>query len=238
MSGVFVTGTGTGVGKTVVACALARGLRARDLDVGVMKPAETGVTAAGPEDARALREAAGVDDDLELVCPQTFALPAAPSVAAAHEGRRVDLAAIDAAYETLRARHRFVVVEGAGGLLVPVTGERCMADLAARLKLPVLVVARGALGTIHDTLATLEALHRRDLVLAGVVISHGNGPLSEADALNLRALTDALIDDLVGVIPPLEPGETPREDALRIDAILARAGFAGGSHGTGPGARR
>ncbi len=222
--GVFVTGTGTGVGKTVVATALARALRARGIDVGVMKPAETGVTAAGPEDARALREAAGTDDALELICPQTFALPAAPSVAAAHEGRRVDLAAIDAAFETLAARHPFLVVEGAGGLLVPLRHDTTMADLAARLSLPLLVVARGALGTIHDTLATLEAARTRGLALAGVVISHVDGPLSEADALNLRALTDTVIDDLVGVIPPLEPGEHPAADALRTDAILARAG--------------
>ena len=77
--GLFITGTDTGVGKTVVACAIARGLVGRGLDVGVLKPAETGVGTEGPLDARALREAAGTDEPLERVCPQQFALPAAPT---------------------------------------------------------------------------------------------------------------------------------------------------------------
>jgi len=220
--GVFVTGTDTGVGKTVVACALASGLRDRGLDVGVMKPAETGVPDDGPLDARALRAAAGVGDPLDLVCPQTFALPAAPTVAARHEGRAVDLAAIDAAFAALRERHDWLVVEGAGGLRVPAADGLDMAGLAARLELPVLLVARAALGTINHTLLTLEAIRASGLRLAGVVINHVDGPLSEADALNLRALTDAVIHDLVGVIPPLEGQELPPADALRLDAILER----------------
>jgi dethiobiotin synthetase len=220
--GVFVTGTDTGVGKTLVACALARALRARGLDVGVMKPAETGVGPAGPLDARALRAAAGVADELALVCPVQLALPAAPSVAAAHEGRPMELAAISRAFATLAARHDAMVVEGAGGLLVPLAEGVTMADLAARLGLPVLVVARAALGTINHTQLTLEALRHRGLPLAGVVVSHAAGPLSEADALNLRALTDALGDRLLGVIPPLAPGEEPRADALAVDRLLRR----------------
>ncbi|MDH3521923.1 MAG: AAA family ATPase, partial [Myxococcales bacterium] len=91
--GCFVTGTDTGVGKTVFACALLRALRARGLDAGGMKPVETGVGASGPQDALALRAAADDADPLDDVCPQRFALPAAPTVAAAAEGRRVDLEA-------------------------------------------------------------------------------------------------------------------------------------------------
>ena len=103
--GLFVTGTDTGVGKTVVSCTLARGLRAAGFDIGVMKPVETGVTAAGPEDAIALREAAGVDDDLSLICPLQYAMPAAPEASARAEGRRLSLAPIEDAFATLRARH-------------------------------------------------------------------------------------------------------------------------------------
>jgi dethiobiotin synthetase len=98
--GCFVTGTDTGVGKTRVACALVRGLRRRGIDAGAMKPIETGVAAAGPLDALALREAAGGEDPLDDVCPQRFALPAAPTAAARHEGRAVDVAALD---DALRA---------------------------------------------------------------------------------------------------------------------------------------
>jgi dethiobiotin synthetase len=213
-AGFFVTGTDTGVGKTVVACALARALRAAGRDVGVLKPAETGVGPDGPLDARALREAAGVDDPLDAVCPVQLALPAAPSVAAAAEGRTVDTGAIRKAYDALRARHETLVVEGAGGLLVPLAEGFTMADLARELALPVLVVARASLGTINHTLLTVEALARRGLPLAGVVVSHAGGPLSDADAKNLVALRDALGDRLVAEIPPLAPDAAPAPDRL------------------------
>jgi len=219
--GFFVTSTDTGVGKTVVACALVRALRARGLDVGVMKPCETGVDGRGPLDAQALRRAAEVGDSLDLVCPQPLALPAAPPVAAAAEGGAVDLAAIREAWVVLRERHPWLVVEGAGGLRVPLTRERDMADLAGELGLPVLVVARASLGTLNHTLLTLEALGRRGLKLAGVVVSHADGPLPEAAAQNLQALRDALGPDLRGEILPLEPGELPPLTALDLETLLA-----------------
>ncbi len=218
--GFFVTGTDTGVGKTVVACALVRGLRARGLDVGAMKPIETGVESAGPLDALALREAAGGGDSLDDVCPQRFALPAAPTVAAAAERRRVDRDAIRAAFERLRARHDWLVVEGAGGLLVPAAEDFSMADLAREVGLPVLVVGRAALGTINHTLLTLEAVEERGLPLAGVVISHAGGRLSDADAANLEALRGALGGRLVGEIGPLAAGELPKQDALDLGALM------------------
>lgn len=211
---VFVTGTDTGVGKTIVTCAIARALRAAGRDVGVMKPCETGVDAAGPLDAMALREAAGVDDPLELICPQQFALPAAPSVAAAAEDREVDLDAIDAAARELDARHEMLLVEGAGGLRVPIveTRERRggeseggfnMADLAIRLGASdLIVVARAALGTINHTLLTLDAARRGGFGRLGVVISHGTEAISNADAQNLDALRRALGDSLLAEVPP------------------------------------
>jgi dethiobiotin synthetase len=218
--GVFVTGTDTGVGKTVVACALVRALRARELDVGVMKPVETGVGLAGPADALALRDAAGVDDPLELVCPVRLVLAAAPSVAAAAEGRGVDLEAIRDAWSKLAGRHAFMVVEGAGGLLAPAARGVQMADLARRLRLPLLVVARAALGTINHTLLTLEAAEKRKLDVAGVVVSHTSGPLSDADAANLGALRDALGTRLVGELPPLGPGGEAPAGAIDVDGLL------------------
>ena len=222
--GWFVTGTDTGVGKTTVSCALLRALREQGIDAAGMKPIETGVGAAGPLDAQALRLAAGALDPLDDVCPQRFALPAAPTVAAAAEARSVDLEAVHAAYARLAARHSCVVVEGAGGLLVPAAKGVTMADLAERLALPLLVVARAALGTINHTLLTLEGAYARGLQLAGVVVSHCDGPLSGADAANLAELRDALGGLLVGELPPLAPGATPQPGAIDLAALLARSG--------------
>jgi dethiobiotin synthetase len=212
------------VGKTLVACTLVRALRRRGLDVGVMKPIETGVDAAGPPDALALREAAGCADPLERICPQRFALPAAPTVAAAAEQRGVDLDAVRKAFAELRAAHAWLVVEGAGGLLVPAGDGARMSDLARSFDLPLLVVARAALGTINHTRLTLEAAAARSLALAGVVISHADGPLSAADAANLDALRHELGPRLVGEIPPLAPGQRPAEESLDLDALFKKRG--------------
>jgi dethiobiotin synthetase len=219
--GVFVTGTDTGVGKTVVACALVRALRVRGIDVGAMKPIETGVGPGGPADAIALRAAAGGRDPLADVCPQSFALAAAPEVAARAHGRAVDFAAIDAAWARLRARREFLVVEGAGGLLVPIAAQFSMADLAARLALPLVVVARAALGTINHTRLTLAAARARDLRVAGVVISHAGGALPDADLANLELLRGELGALRIGEIPPLAAGALPDPGALDLDALLA-----------------
>ncbi len=222
---LFVTGTDTGVGKTVVSTTVVRGLRARGVDVGAMKPAETGVESAGPLDAQALRTAAGETDPLDLVCPFQFAMPAAPNVAAAAEGRSVALEPIRSAFAELEARHECVVVEGAGGLLVPVTDEADMADLALDLGLPVLVVARASLGTINHTLLTLAELDRRGLECVGVVVSHSDGPLSNADTANLGDLRRQLGARLIGEIPPLAPDEQPSASSIdldHVDAVLTR----------------
>jgi len=221
-SGCFVTGTDTGVGKTVVSQALIRGLRGGGVDVGAMKPIETGVGAAGPLDAIALAEAAGQPDPLEDVCPLRFALPAAPTVAAAAEGRDIDLGSIDRAFERLARRHEFVVVEGAGGLLAPAGEATSMADLAGRLRLPVLIVARAALGTINHTLLTVEAALHRGLEVVGVVVSHADGALSEADRANLGALRGELGPRLIGELPPLRGAAEPGWRSIDLMAVLRR----------------
>ncbi|MCP4038023.1 MAG: dethiobiotin synthase [bacterium] len=218
--GLFVTGTDTGAGKTVAACALVRGLRGRGLDVGVMKPIETGVGSAGPLDAQALREAAGVKDTLAEICPLQFALPAAPNVAAKNEGREVDLELVSRSFATLSARHDLMVVEGAGGLRVPTAIGCDMGDLAQQLELPLVVVARMGLGTINHTLLTLGEIDRRGLALAGVILSEGNSRLSPSDRANLEHLRDELGAALVGEIEHLAPGELPPRDAVAIDALL------------------
>jgi len=220
--GIFVTGTDTGVGKTVVSRALIAAFRKAGLKLGAMKPIETGVGDAGPLDAIALREAAAATDPLETICPQQFTLPAAPNVAARAEAREVDLAAIEAAYERVKAGRDLVVVEGAGGLLVPIREGWTMAELAQRLGLPLLIVARASLGTINHTALTLESAASKGLSVLGVVISHAGGPISPADACNLLALKEMLGDRLIGEILPLGIGEAPAPDAIDIDALTRR----------------
>jgi dethiobiotin synthetase len=220
--GFFVTGTDTGVGKTVAACALVRAFRDCGVDMGAMKAIETGVGAEGPLDAIALRAAAGSADPLEDVCPLTFSLPAAPNVAAAHEGRKVDLELVQRAFERLSASHAAVIVEGAGGLLVPLGDGATMADLAASLRLPLLLVARASLGTINHTLLSLEALRARGLDLAGVVISHATGVLSDADDANLGHLRRELGELLLGEIPPLAKAEEAPPGLFRLEPLLER----------------
>ncbi len=228
--GVFVTGTDTGVGKTVVACQLVRQLRARGIETAVIKPIETGVGVDGPADAIALREAAGDRDPIEDVCPQQFELPVAPSVAAASAGRRVDRSAIRSAYERVCGGSDFVVAEGAGGLLVPIDEQFDMLDLALELSLPALLVARAALGTINHTRLSLEVAEQRGLDVVGVVISHADGVLSAADAANLGALRSLLGDRLLGEIPPRghtgakqpEAGGSSPGSPIDLDALLRR----------------
>lgn len=205
MPALFITGTDTGVGKTVFAGALAGALRQRGLDAGVMKPAQTGAsrTPSGwlAPDARFLALAAGSTDPPELICPQCFAAPLAPWVAADLEGKVVDLDCIGAAYAELRRRHDWLIVEGAGGLAVPLASDYLMCDLARDLDLPVLVVARGALGTLNHTLLTVSFAQAAGLEVLGVVINvTGDCSLQTAQA-NGESLRRLLPVPVLGVFP-------------------------------------
>jgi dethiobiotin synthetase len=196
LRGLFITATDTGVGKTEVACALLRGHRARGLDLGAMKPAQSGHAPGEPSDADRLREAAGDRDPVELVCPYTFAAPLAPAVAARLEARTVSLERILDAARALAARHAALLVEGAGGLLTPLTERESYADLAVALGLPVLVVARAGLGTVNHTALTCEALRSRGLAVHGVVLNRTSpaGDASEPyNAAEIERLTGARV---------------------------------------------
>jgi dethiobiotin synthetase len=169
--GLFVTATDTGVGKTEVACALLRAARAAGLDAVGMKPAQSGATPGEPTDAERLLEASDGVEPLEAICPYALRAPLAPAVAARLEGKEISLPRLLEAARALAARHAALIVEGAGGLLVPLTERETYADLAAALGLPVLVVARAGLGTVNHTALTVEALRRRGLAIAGIVLN-------------------------------------------------------------------
>ncbi len=203
--GVFITGTDTGVGKTYLAAGIAKHLRARGIDVGVMKPAETGCSRRNgtlvPSDAVILMKAAGVNDRLDDVNPFRFRNPLAPSVAAAAEGSSIDPDRIRSAFDRLCRKHRFMIVEGAGGIMVPLTGRYTYLDLALNLRLPVVVVARPGLGTINHTLLTIEALKMREIAIVGVVINYTGGEKTgAAEKTNPGVLQELAGVDVLGVI--------------------------------------
>lgn len=190
MPGFFITGTDTGVGKTFVARGIAAALRARGRRIGVMKPVETGCGAGitrRPADALALRAAAGSPLSLDRICPYQLDAPLAPYVAARQENMRIDPAAIVAAFRVIEGGHDLTVVEGAGGLLVPIAERYSMADLAGDLELPLLVVVDSKLGAINHTLLTLEAAAARGLAVSGYVLNHA-AAADEAAASNASVL--------------------------------------------------
>jgi len=148
----------------------------RGVNVGVMKPAETGCAMrAGrliPRDALRLIKAAKVRDSLSLVNPYRFKKPLAPAVAAAYEGVTIKADMIYGAFQKLSSRHDFMIVEGAGGIMVPLQGKLMYLDLVNKLKLPVLIVARPGLGTINHTLLTVDVLRKNRTPIAGIVINY------------------------------------------------------------------
>ncbi|MDP2381420.1 MAG: dethiobiotin synthase [Nitrospirota bacterium] len=171
--GVFITGTDTGVGKTLVTAALVSHLRQRGIDIGVMKPVETGVarsTRARSDGAR-LRRAAECHDPMTEVSPYVFRLPMAPLSAARAEQQTIRLATILRAFHALCQKHDFVAVEGAGGIHVPITNSIDGLDLIQRMGLPVIVVGRSGLGGINHALLTLHALRQRKINVIALVLN-------------------------------------------------------------------
>jgi len=209
--GVFVTGTGTGVGKTVVSGLLGAFLRARGMRVATQKWVETGI-AGGPSDIDVHRRLMGlpgpVPETLRAdLSPYRFSLPASPHLAAARAGRRVEPAVIEAAYRRLAESHDAVLVEGAGGFLVPLSEVLLTGDLVARIGLPVLVVVPNRLGCVNDALLTVEAVRRRDVPLLGLVFNRlpaeGDGTPAEVISDNPRIVAEITRAPLLGELPLL-----------------------------------
>ncbi|HUU10820.1 MAG TPA: dethiobiotin synthase [Phycisphaerae bacterium] len=173
--GLFITGTDTGVGKTIVTAGIAAMLRADGVNVGVMKPVATGCVRRREglvsPDAEFLAKAADAPEPLDEITPIRLAEPLAPTVAAARAGIELDLVPMWQAWRRLQRAHDVMLVEGIGGALCPVTPKRCVADLAQQFNLPVLIVARPGLGTINHTAMTVEVLRARGLAIAGIVVN-------------------------------------------------------------------
>ena len=219
MGGLLITATDTEVGKTVITGALAAGLRAKGLDVGVMKPLASGgcVNWRGietSEDAAFLMEAAGIDaTEAELVNPICFKPALTPAVAARESGVAVDLDAVRRSYRSLREKHRHLLVEGVGGMISPLKDDYLLADLAQELALPLVIVARPNLGTINHTVLTVEYARQRGLKVAGIILN----PWPENPGI-LEKSNLEYIERLTGV--PIW-GRFPRFDSSGELAMLA-----------------
>jgi dethiobiotin synthetase len=206
-SGLFITGTGTGVGKTHVAALIARALREAGRRVGVYKPVASGCHQRDGEcvssDAIALWEAAGQPGALDRVCPQRFAAPLAPHLAARAEGHRVDGAQLREGIRYWRDLSEIVLVEGAGGLMSPISDDDYNADLAAEFGYPLVVVSANELGTINATLQTLIAAstYCDGLDVAGIVLnSPRNLPVDPSIDSNADELARRCVAPLLAVV--------------------------------------
>lgn len=217
----FVTGTDTGVGKTLVSVALLRAFAGRGLRVAGFKPVAAGCDADGlNDDAKALLAASNIAPSYAEVNPYCLAQAVAPHLAAAASGLRIELPRVLQAYRALAARADEVIVEGAGGFRVPLNDTHDSADLARDLNLGVILVVGMRLGCLNHALLTCEAISARGLTLSGWVANmrDANMPLLQE---NIAALRQRVAAPLLGVIPFLS---APAEDAVQLDIDLLSGG--------------
>ena len=217
--GFFVTGTDTGVGKTLVCCALLYGFAALGKSVIGMKPVAAGAIRSADglvnDDVALLRAASNVEAPPQLVNPYCFEPPIAPHLAAEQAGVAIDIATIANAYRQLAAVADIVIVEGVGGFCVPLNHNEDSADLAQRLGLPVILVIGLRLGCLNHALLTAQAIRAKGLQLVGWIANCIDPALAAADE-NVAALTDRLAAPLLGKVKfAVAP------DPQRIAALIA-----------------
>lgn len=211
MEGIFVTGTGTEVGKTVVAAVTARTLAAAGRGVAVFKPAVTGLDDGGEADHELLRRASGSAQSDAEIAPYRYGPPASPHLAAAMAGERIDPEALVAGAGAAAAGAEALVCEGVGGFLVPLTPEYLVRDLAVALGLPIAIAAGPGLGTINHTLLTLDSVRAAGLEVAAVVLTPWPDSPTELEESNRETIA-TLGGVRVETLPPLdlaEPGSWP-----------------------------
>ncbi|MEQ9406829.1 MAG: dethiobiotin synthase [Fuerstiella sp.] len=203
MNTLLVTGTDTNVGKTWVSCLLIRRLRSRGAVVGAYKPVCSGAIRQPDgslqwDDIEQLRLATGRSASVDEICPQRFEAAVAPNVAARLQGTTVDDVLLRSAADRRQQSCDSLIIEGAGGLLCPLSDQSTVADLAADLNAPILIVAANRLGVLNHTLMTMEVARGRQLAIAGIVLNNGPGSASEADSSCASNLSE-----LQRWIPPL-----------------------------------
>ncbi len=229
---IFVTGTDTGVGKTTVSCGIAAALSRADWTVGVFKPSETGCRIGPdgqfqPEDALRLRFFAQSSLDVHTVCPYPFRAPLAPLVAARQQGSSaagasgagIDVEHLCRIHDDVAAAHDVTLIEGAGGLLVPLAPGVTFADLALRLQVPLLVVVASRLGAINHALLTIRHARSAGLHVLGYIVNFVTEQTDLASRTNVDVLTEWLGPPL-GVIPYLGAIESTEADRKRLATLF------------------
>jgi dethiobiotin synthetase len=218
--GFFITGTDTGVGKTVITAALIKAVGLLGLKACSMKPIETGCKTAVssqqsavsskkrtliPSDGMFLKKMAGIDDSIDLITPIRFENPLAPITASEIEGREIDLDKIHIAYSELSRKYDVIIVEGIGGLLVPIKRDYFVLDLARDFGLPIIVVSRPGLGTLNHTLLTVNYAIKEGLDVAGIIINYSQPPEGTlAENTNPEVIKQISPVPLIGIFPYLE----------------------------------
>ena len=200
MISLFIAGTDTGVGKTIVAGAMAAALRLSGRKVGVMKP----VACGSWEDSRFLKKCAQVDDALEMITPIFFKHSLSPNVAAALEKKKVNVRSIRRAYDRLRKKYDLLVIEGCGGLLVPVSEDFFVIDMVRMLKARCVLVSRSGLGAINHSLLSIEALRKRKIEPSGIIFNRVcGGALTKAEKTNPKVISGISGVRALGMFPRL-----------------------------------
>jgi dethiobiotin synthetase len=215
----LVTGTDTGVGKTVVAAALVMALRARGRDAVGFKPVETGVEPGVVTDSALLARASGSDDPRARPF-LSLREPLAPALAAERAGQAVDPREIEARVRALRARHAAIVVEGAGGVAVPLAWEYTVLDLASACALQAIIVARPGLGTLNHIWLTVEALRTRGIPVTAVILNGASPAGDLAEATNPAALA-RMLPGVRCLSLPRQDASDPWDVAQRLAPLLA-----------------
>ena len=232
--GIFITGTDTGVGKTVVAAGLAMALKARGMSVGVMKPVATGCVGENGTlisyDAVYLFEAAE-NEYAPLTSPVRFRNPVAPSIAAIYEQKEINLDHIRNAYRKLQQHYDYIIVEGIGGILVPIKQNYLVANMIREMGLAIVIVSHVSLGAINHTLLTVDAAVMRGFPIRGIIFNRA--PLvnySLAELTNPRVIHELTGIPVLGTLPELEAVDVERcqygnlksifEERINVEEIL------------------
>jgi dethiobiotin synthetase len=207
--GFFITGTDTGVGKTVIAGAVIRVMLSHGVKTCAMKPIESGCGREGsiliPYDGMFLRQAAHMEEPLSLVVPFCFESPLAPLAASEMEGKKVGIDEIKKAYYALYKSYEAIVVEGVGGLMVPIRKDYYVVDLAKECSLPLLIVTKPGLGTINHTMLTVNCALEAGLEVAGLVINYSRPPENSlAEKTNPKVLEEICPAPVIGTFPYLK----------------------------------
>ena len=201
METFFIAGTDTGIGKTMIAGALAAALRLKGLKVGVMKP----ISCGSQEDARFLMNCAEAKHPMRFVNPIFLKHPLSPNVAAKIENRKIDLAKIAQALQVFKKNTEVLVIEGCGGLLVPLDERFFVIDLISLTQSKVILVSRSGLGAINHSLLSLEALRKRKIEPLGVIFNRlEGGPLSLAEKTNPSTISKSGRVQSLGIFPFLK----------------------------------